>query len=100
MADSVNEELDYKESGKDELDWGYEEGKEVFVCVCRSAEKVQALLGVRVHLQMGEQSSGYLSSGYLSFVVSGGRSGEVRRCRYSDRSPEAAGIRVPGVWRQ
>nr|XP_046263725.1 carbonic anhydrase-related protein [Scatophagus argus] len=28
MADNVNEESDYKESGKDELDWGYEEGVE------------------------------------------------------------------------
>lgn len=33
MADSINEELDYKESGNEELDWGYEEGKASFVCM-------------------------------------------------------------------
>lgn len=36
MADSVNDESDYKESGKDELDWGYEEGKMVFISVWSS----------------------------------------------------------------
>ena len=30
MADNVNEESDYI-PGKDELDWGYEEGKLVFI---------------------------------------------------------------------
>lgn len=33
MADNMNDESDYKESGKDELDWGYEEGKMVFISV-------------------------------------------------------------------
>lgn len=28
MADSITEELEYKECGKEELDWGYEEGKD------------------------------------------------------------------------
>lgn len=34
MADSITEELEYKECGKEELDWGYEEGKDLSVC-CR-----------------------------------------------------------------
>lgn len=33
MADNVNEESDLKETRKDELDWGYEEGNPVFFCV-------------------------------------------------------------------
>lgn len=43
MADSINEELDYKESGKEELDWGYEEGKEVSICMQRNAGKCYPL---------------------------------------------------------
>lgn len=44
MADSINEELDYKESGNEELDWGYEEGKESFVCMWRNVGKMFLLV--------------------------------------------------------
>lgn len=37
MADNVNEESDFKETRKDELDWGYEEGNLVFFCMWRDA---------------------------------------------------------------
>lgn len=37
MADNVNEESDFKEMRKDELDWGYEEGNPVFFCMWRDA---------------------------------------------------------------
>lgn len=47
MADNVNEESDYKESGKDELDWGYEEGKLVFISMWRDAGKYVVLTGVK-----------------------------------------------------
>lgn len=40
MADSINKELDYKESGKEELAWGYEEGKEGFVCMWRNSGEI------------------------------------------------------------
>lgn len=43
MADSVNEDLEYKDSGKDELDWGYEEGKLVFISMWRDAGKYVVL---------------------------------------------------------
>ncbi len=33
MADNVNEESDYN-PGEDELDWGYEEGRQVFISMC------------------------------------------------------------------
>lgn len=38
MADNMNEELDYN-PGKDELDWGYEEGRLVFINMWRDARK-------------------------------------------------------------
>lgn len=46
MADSINEELDCKESGKEELDWGYEEGKEVSICTQRNAGKCHSGVSV------------------------------------------------------
>lgn len=47
MADNVNEESDYKESGKDELEWGYEEGKLVFISMWRDAGKYVVLACVK-----------------------------------------------------
>lgn len=44
MADNVNEESDYN-PGKDELDWGYEEGKLVFISMWRDAGKYVMLAG-------------------------------------------------------
>lgn len=43
MADNVNEESDYV-PGKDELDWGYEEGRLVSACTRWDAES-QSLEG-------------------------------------------------------
>lgn len=39
MADNVNEESDYT-PGKDELDWGYEEGRLGFLSMWRDAGDV------------------------------------------------------------
>lgn len=38
MADNVNEESEYV-PGKDELDWGYEEGRLISVCTRWDAER-------------------------------------------------------------
>lgn len=37
MADGISEEQDRQDSGKEEPDWGYEEGKQVSPCVQRNA---------------------------------------------------------------
>lgn len=44
MADNVNEESDYI-PGKDELDWGYEEGR--LVLMCRDAGKHMMLASMK-----------------------------------------------------
>lgn len=51
MADNVNEESEYKDSGKDELDWGYEEGKLVFISMWRDAGKYVVLAGLFFKVQ-------------------------------------------------